>query len=150
MDIVDQKTRSRMMSGIRDKNTKPELLVRRLLHDRGFRYRLHVSRLPGTPDIVFPKYHAVIFVHGCFWHGHKCKLFRLPGTRTEFWKQKIMGNSKRDKRNSKDLIDLGWRVATVWECALRGGCAEPENVIEQLADWLAGNSGGAAAVEIGG
>lgn len=150
MDIVDKQTRSRMMSGIRSKNTKPELLVRRLLHRRGFRYRLHVSGLPGKPDLVFPKYHAVVFVHGCFWHGHECKLFRMPGTRTEFWKRKITGNRQRDRRESKALAKLGWRIAIVWECALRGSNADPENAVEKLAAWLAGNSAGTATVEIEG
>lgn len=147
VDIVDEQTRSRMMSGIRSKNTKPELLVRRLLHKRGFRYRLHVPGIPGKPDLVFPKYNAVIFIHGCFWHGHRCRLFRLPGTRTEFWREKIAGNRRRDKNKNKTLADSGWRIATVWECALRGSDANPENVAEELSEWLTGNS---ASMEIKG
>lgn len=139
MDNVDEKTRSRMMSGIHAKNTKSELTVRRLLHRCGFRYRLHDSKLPGKPDMVLPKYKAAIFVHGCFWHGHDCKFFRLPGTRTEFWKKKIVGNCERDKQVVIALNGSGWRVAIVWECALRGSDAKPEFVAEQLMDWLSGS-----------
>ena len=150
MDIVDKQTRSRMMSGIRSKNTKPELLVRRLLHQRGFRYRLHDSRLPGKPDLVFPKYGAVIFIHGCFWHGHQCRFFRLPGTRTDFWESKISGNRKRDRKTRKVLSDSGWRIAIVWECALRGSEANPQDVTEQLGEWLSDNSTGTTFLEIRG
>lgn len=140
VDIVDEQTRSRMMSGIRSKNTKPELLVRRLLHRRGFRYRLHVPGLPGKPDLVFPKHNAVLFIHGCFWHGHRCRLFRLPGTRAEFWKAKITGNRRRDKNKIKALANSGWRIAIVWECALRGSSVNPDDVAEKLSEWLTGNS----------
>lgn len=119
MDIVDRLTRSRMMAGIRGANTKPERDLRHRLHRDGFRYRLH-TRLPGKPDLVFPRYKALIFIHGCFWHGHDCHLFRLPATRTEFWRQKIFGNRHRDKRQLLELADLGWRCLTVWECAFRG------------------------------
>ena len=91
-DVVDRKTRSRMMSGIRGKNTRPELLIRKGLHARGFRFRLHDKRLPGKPDLVLPKYSAVIFVHGCFWHGHDCHLFKWPQSRREFWRKKITRN----------------------------------------------------------
>jgi DNA mismatch endonuclease Vsr len=150
MDIVDKKTRSRMMSGIRSKNTKPELLVRRLLHKRGFRYRLHDSRLPGKPDLVFPKYGAVIFIHGCFWHGHQCRFFRLPGTRTDFWKNKISGNRKRDRKTRNMLSGLDWRIAIVWECALRGSGADPQDVIDRLAEWLTNHSTDATFLEIRG
>ena len=150
MDIVDKQTRSRMMAGIRGKNTKPELLVRRLLHKCGFRYRLHDSRLPGKPDLVFPKYGAVIFIHGCFWHGHQCSFFRLPGTRTDFWRTKISDNRQRDRKNHKALSDSGWRIATVWECALRGSSANPQGVTEQLTEWLSGNSNNITLLEIRG
>lgn len=139
-DVVDQATRSRMMSGIRGKNTKPEWQVRRGLHVRGFRYRLHPKDLPGKPDLVLPKYKAAIFVHGCFWHGHNCRLFKWPSTRQEFWRQKIEGNVERDRRAIDALVEMGWRVATVWECGLRcpdGG----EAAADQLACWL--TSGGA-------
>lgn len=137
-DIVDSATRSRMMSGIRGRDTKPEILVRSLLHRQGFRFRLQVSTLPGRPDLVLPRYHAVIFVHGCFWHGHDCPLFRLPATRTEFWRSKIEGNQNRDRRVREDLLASGWRVAVVWECALRGAGRDVEGVVGQLADWLRG------------
>ncbi|WP_404367202.1 very short patch repair endonuclease [Marinobacter sp.] len=119
-DIVDSKTRSRMMSGITGKNTKPEVLIRKHLHSRGFRFRLHRKDLPGKPDIVLPKYRAVILVNGCFWHGHGCALFKWPGTRKEFWEEKINANVSRDRRNINALRDMGWRVFVVWECCIRG------------------------------
>ncbi|PSH68590.1 very short patch repair endonuclease [Phyllobacterium brassicacearum] len=119
-DIVDSKTRSRMMSGIRGKNTKPELLVRSALHARGFRYRIHAKNFPGQPDLLFPKHRAAIFVHGCFWHGHNCSLFRMPGTRQEFWLEKIARNQQRDNVVSAQIEALDWRQLTIWECAIRG------------------------------
>lgn len=115
-DVVDSKTRSRMMSGIRGKNTRPEMAVRRYLHKQGFRYRLHNSTLPGKPDLTLPKYRTVIFVHGCFWHMHHCQHFVWPKTRQDFWKRKITDNVARDERNEKRLMELGWRVLVVWEC----------------------------------
>lgn len=136
MDIVDGATRSRMMAGIRGKDTKPEWLIRRGLHALGYRYRLHDRELPGRPDLVFARYKAVVLVHGCFWHGHDCPLFRLPGTRTNFWRDKIQGNRERDNRVMASLVSQGWRVAMVWECALREPGARPEQVIGQLAGWL--------------
>lgn len=139
-DIVDAATRSRMMSGIRGRNTKPEILVRSLLHRHGFRFRLHVRELPGKPDIVLPRYHAVIFVHGCFWHGHDCSLFKWPGTRPEFWHEKIGKNQANDGRTKEALLAGGWRVGIVWECALRGAGKNIEGVAQSLADWLRGNS----------
>ena len=109
------------MSGIRGKNTRPEIQIRKLLHAAGYRFRLHRRDLPGNPDIVLPRYHIAIFVHGCFWHGHEnCQLFRLPKSRTEFWEKKISGNVERDKRNIEDLLEQGWRVLLVRECALKG------------------------------
>lgn len=108
------------MSRVRGKNTKPELLIRRALHAAGLRYRLHGAKLPGKPDLVFPARRAVIFVHGCFWHGHHCSLFRLPATRTEFWSEKIESNRRRDAVALGSLRSAGWRVLTIWECALRG------------------------------
>lgn len=117
-DVVDKKTRSRMMSGIRGKNTKPELIVRRYLHRHGFRYRLHDRKLPGHPDIVLPKYQTVVFVHGCFWHQHDCVRFVWPKTRREFWAEKISGNVQRDQVNAQLLRDMGWQVLVVWECDL--------------------------------
>lgn len=108
------------MSGIRGKNTKPELLVRKALHARGFRYRLHCSGLPGKPDLCLPKHRAVIFVHGCFWHGHACHLFKTPSTRPDFWLAKIEANRTRDSVVNAELLTLRWRVAQIWECAVKG------------------------------
>lgn len=140
-DIVPAHVRSRMMSGIRGKDTKPELLVRRALHAAGFRYRLHERTLPGKPDMVFPKYSAVVFIHGCFWHGHDCHLFRMPSTRTEFWQAKISGNVARDVRAITRLRGTGWRVGTVWECALKGREKLPVGEIAAtLAVWLRGET----------
>jgi len=139
-DIVDAATRSRMMSGIRGGNTKPELHVRRMLHRQGFRFRLHVSDLPGKPDIVLPRYCAVIFVHGCFWHGHDCYLFRMPSTRRDFWQTKIGRNRENDCRAISALNSAGWRVMTVWECALRGRKRLDDAALTGLIDtWLRGN-----------
>ncbi len=140
-DVVSQAKRSEMMSGIRATDTKPEMMLRKALHARGFRYRLYDKRLPGKPDIVLPKYNAVIFVHGCFWHGHDCHLFKMPQTRTEFWREKIEGNRTRDARNRKLLLDAGWRVADVWECAVKGklrlGNSE---VLVRLVSWINGEN----------
>lgn len=138
-DIVDKATRSRMMSGIRGKDTQPEILIRHGLHRLGSRYRLHGSKLPGRPDIVLQKYKAVILVHGCFWHGHDCKHFRLPSTRTAFWREKIDGNCKRDIRNVDSLLTGGWRVCIVWECVIRGASADIAGVCDRIAHWLSGN-----------
>lgn len=140
-DIVDQETRSRMMAGIRGKDTTPELIVRRGLHGAGFRYRLHSRRLPGRPDLVLRRHRALILVNGCFWHGHKCHLFKWPrGPRAEFWRQKIVGNIQRDRQNYKAYEDSGWRVAVVWECALKGrNRLDSERVIDRLAAWIGGS-----------
>ncbi len=117
VDVVDKKTRSRMMSGIRGKNTKPELIVRKALHARGFRFKLHVKELPGKPDLVLPKYRAVIFVHGCFWHRHQgCRFAVLPKSNSEFWARKLDSNRERDLLHGQQLSSLGWRVFTIWEC----------------------------------
>jgi len=136
-DIVSPKVRSRMMAGIRSKNTKPELIIRKGLHRKGFRFRLHDKGLLGKPDLVLPRYQAVVFVNGCFWHGHDCHLFRVPATRTDFWKQKISKNKENDKIATASLSDDGWRIATVWECALKGkGKIKEDDVIEMLSSWL--------------
>ncbi|GER23584.1 very short patch repair endonuclease [Zafaria cholistanensis] len=119
-DKITPEARSRNMAAVRSTNTKIEVAIRRSLHSRGFRYRVNVKQLPGKPDIVLPRYQAVIMVHGCFWHGHDCPLFRWPKTRQEFWEEKIGGNQARDERVVKQLTEAGWRIATVWECALRG------------------------------
>ena len=137
-DVVDKATRSRMMAGIRGRDTQPELAIRRGLHRAGFRYRL-TSELPGRPDLVFPARKAVIFVHGCFWHHHDCPLFKWPSTRTSFWKTKIDGNYDRDQRVQQTLREAGWRVFVVWECALKGANRRPiDDVIQRVARWLGG------------
>ncbi len=130
-----------MMSGIRGKNTKPELLIRKALHARGFRYRLHCD-LPGKPDICLPKHRAVIFVHGCFWHGHDCHLFKWPSTRPEFWRDKIERNRAVDAAAERALAEAGWRVAVVWECALKGRTRWPiAKVVEACQGWLLSSVG---------
>lgn len=129
MDIVSQTVRSRMMSGIRGKNTQPELVVRSVAHALGLRFRLHDRQLPGTPDLVLRKHRSIIFVRGCFWHGHECPLAAVPKTRTEFWMTKFAGNQRRDARNRAELADLGWRVLEIWECETR----RPEVVTARLA-----------------
>ena len=108
------------MQGIRGKDTKPEILVRKELHKRGFRFRLHSSKVPGKPDLVLPRYRAAVFVHGCFWHSHDCHLFKLPATRTEFWRAKLGRNHECDAEVREALLDQGWRRLVIWECALKG------------------------------
>ena len=138
-DIVDRAVRSQMMAGIGGRDTKPELVLRRALHARGFRYRLHDRKLPGTPDLVFPRLRAVCFVHGCFWHRHAgCPYTTDPATRPEFWQAKFRANVERDRRAREILLETGWRVAVVWECALRGDRAEP--ISSQLDQWLRSTS----------
>lgn len=136
-DVVSPEVRSRMMSGIRGRDTKPEISLRSGLHRLGLRFTLR-SRLPGKPDIVLPKYRVAVFFHGCFWHGHEgCQLFKLPGTRTDFWKAKIDSNRARDEKVSAELLDNGWRVAIVRECAIRGKGKRPfEAVCRALAEWI--------------
>jgi DNA mismatch endonuclease (patch repair protein) len=119
-DVHTKAQRSYNMSRIKGKNTKPEILVRKYLHAHGYRFRLHVKNLPGKPDIVLPKYKTVIFVHGCFWHGHKgCRFFVVPKTRTKWWMNKIEGNKARDKKVFEELRKLGWKVIEIWECRFR-------------------------------
>lgn len=126
MDIISPERRSALMSRIRGKDTGIELTVRKGLHRLGFRYRLGGCGLPGRPDIVLSKYRTVVFVHGCFWHGHDCALYRLPKTRTAFWQSKVDANRERDARKAAQLRAEGWHVETVWECQIRG--ARPETV----------------------
>jgi DNA mismatch endonuclease, patch repair protein len=136
-DVVSIAVRSRMMAGIRGKNTKPELIIRRGLHAQGFRFLLHDKRLPGKPDLVFPKYQAVIFVHGCFWHGHDCHLFKWPKTRKDFWRKKIERNREVDENATELLKKSGWRSCVVWECALKGRTQlGREDVIRSIGEWL--------------
>ena len=112
--------RSRCMSAVKGKDTKPEMIVRKYLFSKGLRYRLHVRKLPGNPDIVLPKYNTVVFINGCFWHGHKgCKYYRLPKSNVEFWESKIANNKNRDVLNEIKLKELGWRVIRIWECEIR-------------------------------
>ncbi|MBR6981358.1 MAG: DNA mismatch endonuclease Vsr [Prevotella sp.] len=120
MDVFDKEKRHKVMSAIRAKNTKPEIIVRKYLFSRGFRYRLYHKRLPGHPDLVMRKYRTCIFVNGCFWHGHdNCKAFKMPKTNTEFWKNKIERNKTRDKEGLVQLSKMGWHTIVVWECQLK-------------------------------
>lgn len=118
-DILTRQERSALMSRIRGKNTKPEMALRKALFALGLRYRLHTKDIPGRPDIVLPRYRTVIFVNGCFWHGHRCHLFRWPKGNSRFWKAKIEGNQRRDARVHRQLLAEGWRSITVWECSIR-------------------------------
>lgn len=139
-DVVDAETRSRMMSGIRGKDTAPEVQLRRALHALGFRFRIHARELPGRPDIVLPRWNAVILVHGCFWHRHEgCRFTTTPATRPDFWATKFRSNVERDTRHLRELRALGWRTAVVWECALRPKGA-PEAIGRIVADWLRSGS----------
>jgi DNA mismatch endonuclease (patch repair protein) len=125
--------RSRNMSAIKSKNTKPEITVRKLLHSMGYRFRLHKKDLPGSPDIVLPKYKTVIFVHGCFWHRHQnCKYASNPKTRREFWEKKFKENIERDKKNQEKLKNLGWKTKIVWECEIK----KQDKLIKKLEDFL--------------
>ena len=130
------------MAAIRGKDTRPELIIRRGLHARGFRFRLHAAGLPGKPDLVFPKYRAAMLVNGCFWHGHQCSMFRWPSSRPEFWKEKISGNKRRDVANLEALADAGWRTCVVWEGAIRGKHrTDRDELINSLETFLRGTSG---------
>lgn len=129
-DVLTAEQRQRNMSRIRGRDTKPEMLIRRGLHARGLRYRLHDGKLPGRPDLVFPKYQTAVFVHGCFWHAHGCALSKLPATRQDFWRLKLEGNAARDQKAIAALLADGWRVLVIWECALRGpGRLNSESVL---------------------
>jgi DNA mismatch endonuclease (patch repair protein) len=137
VDVVTPEVRSRMMAGIKGKNTKPELLIRKKLFEKGFRYRLHVRDLPGKPDLVFPRHKAVVFIDGCFWHGHDCHLFKWPKSREEFWRKKINGNRLVDERTRKALTKEGWRILTVWECAIKGKTRLDINIVTgRIEKWL--------------
>lgn len=129
------------MAAIRGTDTRPEMTIRKALHARGFRYRFHAKNLPGKPDLILPKYKAAVFVHGCFWHGHECPLFHWPKTREEFWRDKIGRNRMRDADARCQLGADGWRVAVVWECALKGRGRLPlAHVIDSLAAWLSSDA----------
>ena len=132
MDVVSPTIRSRMMSGIRGKDTAPERIVRSVAHRLGLRFRLHDRRLPGSPDLVFPRHRTVVLVHGCFWHRHDCGLAAVPKTRADFWAAKFAANQQRDLRNRTLLEQQGWRVLEVWECETH----EPDAVKRRLALWF--------------
>lgn len=136
MDTVDKKTRSRIMASVGQKNTKPEIILRSALHKRGFRYRLNDKKLPGSPDMVFPKYSAVIFVHGCFWHAHDCRKTK-PASNKRYWNKKFDGNKARDNMKVNQLLEAGWRVLIVWECAIvsKSDC-DFAKVVLAVAKWL--------------
>jgi DNA mismatch endonuclease (patch repair protein) len=140
VDIVDASTRSRMMSGIRSKDTRHEIEIRKKLFSLGYRYRLHDSRLPGKPDIILPRYKAVVFIHGCFWHAHDCELFKMPSTRVAFWRQKLDRNKQKDRENNNALKNLGWRISTIWECSFRGTGKKREKeidaIVNKIVKWL--------------
>ena len=132
-DTLSPKERSERMSRIQNKDTNPEIIVRRLVHGMGFRYRLHRKDLPGQPDLTLPRWRAVIFVHGCFWHRHEnCKLARLPKSKLNFWEAKLEKNRQRDKNNQDKLSQMGWRVLVIWECQLK----EPRQVAKTIREFL--------------
>ena len=133
-DVFSKEKRSWIMSQIKGKNTKPELIVRKILHRSGYRYCLHAKKLPGKPDIVLPKYHKIIFVHGCFWHGHKCRAGRnTPKSKKKYWHEKLNKNKIRDKKHLIDLSALGWEVLVVWECEVR-----EEELLDRLIAFIKG------------
>jgi DNA mismatch endonuclease (patch repair protein) len=134
-DHVDPATRSRIMSAVHSKDTMPEVRVRKMLHSMGYRYRLHVAKLPGKPDIVFPSRHKIVFVHGCFWHRHRsCRYATTPKTRPEYWEEKFSANVTRDRATVRKLKQMGWTIATVWQCQLKN----PERLAERLHEFLEG------------
>ena len=149
VDVLSEEQRRYNMSRIRARDTKPEMTIRRGLHARGFRFRLHVRELPGRPDLVFRRYNAAMFVNGCFWHGHRCKMFSWPRTRESFWREKIGRNRERDVSCLAALRSLGWRVLTVWECALKGpGRLNLDELLDACAAFLVDNR--MSELEIGG
>ena len=141
VDVVDKVTRSRMMSGIRGKNTRPETFIRKGLYALGFRFRLHAKNIPGKPDIALPKYDALIEIYGCFWHGHGCRYCKTPSTNTRFWKNKIIENQRRDKRNFGRQMEAGWRCLVVWECAIRMSqrSSATLDAVSLVTRWLTGS-----------
>lgn len=146
-DVMSCEKRSALMSRVRGTNTGPELIVRKLLWHSGLRFRLHAKELPGKPDIIFPRWRAAVFVHGCFWHRHQeCSLFRLPRTRPEFWDEKLRKNQERDAKSLVTLRRLGWRVAVVWECAVK---LDPMRVGHLLASWIRSEDAGIELLQHG-
>lgn len=147
-DVHDPATRSRNMAAVRARDTKPELMIRSALHGAGLRYRLNVRDLPGKPDIVLPRYRAVVFVHGCFWHRHDCDLFRWPESRTKFWREKLDANAARDVKAADALEEAGWRQAVIWECALKGRKKRDfQDTMQRLIAWIRSDE---QAITIGG
>ena len=138
-DVFDSSKRSQIMSHVKSKNTNPEMQLRSLLHRAGYRFRLNRKDLPGTPDIVLPKYKTAIFVNGCFWHGHSCNRGHLPQTNYDFWAKKINGNVERDKQVSHELEELGWHVFIVWECELKK--SNQASLLSSISDYLASING---------
>jgi len=136
-DVHSKEIRSKNMAAIKSKNTKPELLIENILKNSGVKFTAQDKSLPGKPDFVIPDYRAVIFVHGCFWHGHDCHLFKWPKSRTEFWKKKITGNIERDRKNIKTLKSEGWWVLEIWECSLKGRNKMPFDVlVSKIENWI--------------
>ncbi|MFG1430449.1 very short patch repair endonuclease [Xanthobacter sp. V2C-8] len=146
-DVHSPERRSYNMSHIRGRNTKPEVQIRHGLHARGYRFRLQDKRLPGRPDIVLPKWHSVIQVHGCFWHGHDCPMFHLPATRPDFWRTKIDANRVRDGLTAAALAAAGWRRLTVWECALRGRVRLPVGEVLDVCEQFLRSAEGEAEIQ---
>lgn len=139
MDVLTREQRRLNMSRVRGRDTKIELFLRKGLYARGLRFRLYRRDLPGRPDVVLPRQRVCVFVHGCFWHGHGCALFRMPATREDFWRAKIAGTKERDRRNTKALLKAGWRVLVLWECATRGPRRlAPEAILEECYEFVAG------------
>lgn len=139
-DVLTKEQRQLNMRNIKGKDTKPEILLRCALHARGLRYRLHCRELPGSPDLVFPKYRAVVFVHGCFWHRHGCKYTSTPSTRRDFWEQKFLQNVKRDEKAVKELEQMGWRVFIVWECQIKKAHGNLNHICDQVIIYLKSSS----------
>ena len=136
-DVVDKATRSRMMAGIRGKDTKPELVIRSALHRRGLRFRLHDASLPGKPDLVLPKFRTVVFIHGCFWHRHECQYFKWPGSNKNFWRSKLLENVRRDAVAIGVLKLAGWRVCVLWECTLKQKTSGVvDRMLDRVAKWI--------------
>ncbi len=132
MDTFSKEERSQIMRAVKSKGTKPEMKVRRAIHAAGFRYRLHSRKLPGSPDLVFPRYRVAVFVHGCFWHWHGCKRSRMPSANQEYWRRKISRNIERDRRVQTLLRETGWQVVTIWECSLSEGIANLLELLREL------------------
>lgn len=136
-DTLTPEQRKLCMSSVKGVDTGPELLIRKVLFKKGFRYILHDKRLPGKPDLVFPKYHSIIFIHGCFWHQHDCQAFSWPKTNKQFWRKKLNRNRELDQKNFQKLQNEGWYILTIWECALKGKGRKPfDKLIDQISDWL--------------